>query len=99
MKGKNFKLEDYSDEIRLFKQGCLLREERFLANLAKKLDERDDYFNNLPYSESNIDLLEKLFKNFKDITKQYLDIKQLLEDTKQHAEGSVVESASELGEI
>lgn len=95
----NFDLDELEEIIDIFKKHCLTREQRFLSNLAKKLDERDAYLESLPYTIDNFETLEKALKNSKDIMNQYLVVKSLVEQEDDATYGSVVESASEKGDI
>ena len=94
-----FDIDAHDEIIKIFKTHCLTREQRFLSNLAKKLDERDAYLESLPYTIDNFETLEKALKNSKDIMNQYLTVKSLVEQEDDVTFGSIVESASEKGEI
>ena len=94
LKDLDFDFQEYRDLIEIFKKHCITREQRFLVNLAQKVDERDNFIASIPYTEQHIDLLEKLLKNSKDIMIQYNSIKSLVQEQEQTTFGSIVESAS-----
>lgn len=87
-----------------YKKLYLTQAKRSLENWKMKLEERDDYLINLPYSELELDEVEKLDKllaNTPKLFKQYEDIKELIseEDAKSINKAGIQESAAEKGMI
>lgn len=95
------KLELYINEYnKLF----LTQAQRSLVNWNKKLEERDEYLDSLPYNELDLDeagKLDKLIANTPSLYKQYQAIKDQIseEEAKSVNKAGIKESASEKGLI
>jgi len=95
----SFESPEIIELIEKFSDHCITREQRFLYNLGKKLDERDRFLANIPYNEGTFDLNEKALKSTKDIMGQYLTIKSMVSQQDSETYGAIVESATEKGDI
>lgn len=98
---RHFKWSDYDKIIEFYKELLLTPAQRALSDWDDKMIERAEYFRDTPYNKDNAELLDKMFKNSKDIFAEYDRIKEKLEKeaTGSITKGGVIESASEKGNI
>ena len=97
---EHFDPDEYTEDTVRFQEFVTLWPKRFIQRWRRKLDERQDYIDSLPYTEDNMSLLETLLKNTKPIWEAYHQAEsQLNKEEGSHVSGNLEESASEKGII
>lgn len=100
LKDPKFDFSTLDPIIDKFKQFCLTKTERLLVNWEKKLYERDDLIDSIPYTADTYDILDKMIDKTPKMWQQYYAILDLLDkESKGKIEGDVEESLSEKGDI
>lgn len=96
-----FKFEDYDEQIKAYERHLMSPAERSLLNFKNKLEERDAFIKDAPYTMETAKDLDAIQANTMKIFEIYKKIKEDLE--KELSEGRVLgnkqESASERGLI
>ena len=98
---KDFNPEDYEKEIEITKKAVLTKAEQYLMSWQRKLDEREQFIDSVPYNESTYEMLDKIMGNSTKMWDQY---NKCLKDVQKeremgHTRGGAVESLQERGEI
>lgn len=100
LKDPNFDFSKLETTVNKFKQFCLTKTERLLVNWEKKLYERDELIDSIPYTADTYDILDKMIDKTPKMWNQYFSILDLLDkESKGKIEGDVEESLTEKGDI
>jgi len=92
--------EKFRDTIEKTKLFLLSKAQRSLVNWEQKLEERDAFIANIPYSESTYELLDKMMASTSKMWDQYLAIlKKVQSEDETHAQGDTELSLKERGVI
>lgn len=90
----------YTSTIERTKLFLLTKSQRSLVNWEQKLEERDAFIANIPYSESTYELLDKMMASTSKMWDQYLSIlKKVSQEEESSSLGDVELSLSERGVI
>ena len=83
-----------------FMRSVLTTAERSLLVQKQKIEERDAFLSNTPYSVDTCDFLEKILVNTKKVQDAYADaLRRVLNEKEESTRGAVQESAGELNLI
>lgn len=99
-KDKKFSWDELKDHIRGYMKLYMTQAERTLYTWNRKLEERDKYLNNVPYSELSLDeakKLDTLISNTPDLYSQYEKILETIreEEVEGKTKGNRKESLTE----
>src|SRR5690606_30665797 len=90
----------YTSTIERTKLFLLTKSQRSLVNWEQKLEERDAFIANIPYSESTYELLHKMMASTSKMWEQYLSIlKKVSQEEESSSLGDVELSLSQRGVI
>jgi hypothetical protein len=96
----NFDFDTLKPIIDKIKTFVLSKTQRLLVNWEKKLYERDELIDSIPYNQDTYDILDKMLDKTPKMWQQYYAILEMLEkDSAAKTEGDVEESLTEKGEI
>lgn len=95
-----FDVDEYPEEGKRFQEYNTSFAQRSIQRWRKKLEERDDFMDSVPYSEDTVSMNESLLKNHKTIWDGYMQAEALLtKEDSSRISGDQEESAVERGLI
>lgn len=101
LKMKDFKFEDYEEQMNAYKRHLMTAAERSLLAWERKMEERDDFIKSTPYDLDTLPKLDLAAAKTIDLFKNFSKIKEDLERESADGKlrGGAQESASEQGLI